>query len=240
MPEIYSKEGDKNLNTTDKANSFTDWMYSEIKPYLKGNILEIGSGIGTYSKKVINDFKKNKKVFTDIDLEYVSELKHIFKMDSTVTVSQLDLTSPDFSIFEKESFNSAFALNVLEHIKEDELALNNIYDLLKPKGYFIMLVPAHKFLYNCIDKDLGHFRRYSKKELIYKIANTKFKLEKIYYFNFLSILGWYVNGNIFKKSVVNEKAVNLLNKIVPILKFFEKYILLNKMGISLIVVLKKE
>ena len=240
MSEIYSTKGDGNLNNVEKIDKFTNWVYSEIKPHLKGRILEIGSGIGTYSKKISNDFKPNGKVFTDIDLEYVSQLKSTFKSDSTVSIQQLDLTFPDFSIFEKNSFDSAFALNVLEHIEDDMSALNNVYHMLKHHGLFVLLVPAHKFLYNCIDRDIGHFRRYSEKEMLEKISRTKFKLRKLHYFNFLSILGWYIHGNILKKSLVDEKALGFLNKIVPFLKFLEKNILRKKIGISLIVVLEKE
>ena len=41
------------LNVIAKANRFNRWMYDQIKPHLKGEILEIGSGIGNISKLVI-------------------------------------------------------------------------------------------------------------------------------------------------------------------------------------------
>lgn len=240
MTKNSSPKWDKNLITTSKADKFTDWMYSEIKPYLKGAILEIGSGFGTYSKKVADDFKSNKKVFSDVSPQYLDKLKEDFRSGSNIMVTHLDLNKKNNANINENSFDSIFSLNVLEHIENDIAALNYIYDLLKPKGTLIILVPAHKFLFNCIDKYTGHYRRYSKKELLEKISKTQFTIKKTFYFNFLSILGWYVHGNLCKKNIINEHAFGFFNRLVPVLQFIEKYILFKKIGISLIAVLEKD
>jgi len=85
---------------------------------------------------------------------------------------------------------------VEEHIKNDELALGFLYKMLRKGGKLILLVLCHKFLYNVIDESIGHWRRYTKSELISKIMKTKFRIEKIFYFNVLGMIGWYLNGNI--------------------------------------------
>jgi len=239
MTNKFSREGNINLTTVDEKDNFTNWMYGEIKPYLKGNILEVGSGLGTYSNKIIKDFKDSKIILSDIDSEYVEKLKNKYKDNRNVSTIKLDLSDPsDFNKI-KSKINSVFALNVLEHIKKDILAFRNVYNLLEPGGRFIILVPAHKFLYNCIDRSIGHHRRYTKKNLKKRIARTDFLIEDLFYFNSASIVGWYINGNLLKKELVNENAVSLFNKIVPILKPTEKYVLRKKIGISLIAVLKK-
>lgn len=213
-------------------------MYGEVKPFLKGNILEVGSGVGTYSKKIIKDYSSNQIIFSDIDKEYVQKLNNDYITNPNAKAIQLDLNKPtDFEKIDKR-IDSVIALNVLEHVEDDVTALENIYELLEPGGKFIVLVPAHKFLFNCVDTSLGHFRRYTKKELIKKISRTKFRTKKVYYFNFAAIIGWYVNGNIFKKKI-SEGSVSLFDKFVPFFKFFEKYIIRKKMGISLIAILEK-
>lgn len=241
MPQetSYSTIGDKNLMTIDSAANFTNWMYEEIQPYLRGNILELGSAIGTYSEKVVGDFKENTIVLSDIDENYIRNLENRFKSNNKVIVKKIDLNKEDDFKEINVGINSVFTLNVLEHIEDDVAALNNIYNVLEPGGKLIFLVPAHKFLFNCIDKAIGHYRRYSGKEIINKVKQTKFQIEKMFYFNFAAIPGWYVNGNILKKAVVDEGAVGLFNKIVPILKVIERYVLFRRIGISLVVVLKK-
>ncbi len=42
-------EGEDTLIAIAKADKFNFWMYSQLRPFLQGNILEIGSGIGNIS-----------------------------------------------------------------------------------------------------------------------------------------------------------------------------------------------
>lgn len=238
IPSKYSSEGNQGLSFNEKADRFIDWMYDEIKPFINGNILEVGSGIGTFSKKIVCDFQNNQIVLSDVDTCYVNNLKNIFELQKNVQIELLDLgTISDFEKIRRK-LNTVIALNVLEHVENDIDALHHIYDALADNGKLILLVPAHKFLYNRIDESVGHYRRYSKKELLEKIGKTKFKIHQINYFNFAAILGWYINGNILKKSI-SESTIGFFNKLVPFFKFFEKNFTRKKMGISLIVILEK-
>jgi len=233
--EEYSTVGSKNLEILNENQNFTDWMYEEIKPFISGDILEVGSGIGTYSKKLLKDFKKQNIILSDIDNQFIVLLKKKYSKKN-IKIIKLDLEKNNNV---REKVDTIIALNVLEHIKNDTAALQNIYDCLKPKGRAIILVPAHKNLYNCIDKAVGHYRRYTKKELIQKIKKTKLKIKYIQYFNFISIFGWYLNGTIFKKSIIDKNAIKIFNWGIPLFKFIDKNILLNKIGISIILILEK-
>ena len=75
-------------------------------------------------------------------------------------------------------------LNVLEHIEDDEKALNEAYKLLNHEGILIIEVPAVKFLYDEYDKKLLHYRRYSSKEIKDKILNAGFKIQSETYLGF--------------------------------------------------------
>lgn len=247
MPDVllkqeftYSQEGDRNLQTIARSDNFCDWMYSVIRPHLHGNILEVGSGIGTYSERIARDFPEQRIFLSDIDEAYVKELRDRFSKSSNIRAVKLDLTEKtDFSQI-GATVNSAFALNVMEHIENDVLAFRNVYDLLEPGGTYVVLVPAHAWLYNVIDKAIHHFRRYDRPLMRSKIAQTDFRIERMFYFNFLSILGWYVNGNILKRELINEGAMGLFNKLVPILRPVEKHLLRRKIGLSLVAVLRKD
>ena len=88
------------------------------------------------------------------------------------------------------TFDSVFAFNVVEHIEDDKLALENCYKLLKPGGHVVILVPAYQSLYNRFDKELEHFRRYTKKTLKAVISSARFDIITKRYFNFMGIFGW--------------------------------------------------
>ncbi|HUS49330.1 MAG TPA: hypothetical protein VMZ91_04150, partial [Candidatus Paceibacterota bacterium] len=68
------------LEVTAKQDKYVNWMYSKIKPYIKGNVLEVGSGIGTFSEKIIED--TNGGVYlTDIRTDLLKLLKKKFKQE---------------------------------------------------------------------------------------------------------------------------------------------------------------
>ena len=240
MEENYSIEGSQNLKTADEAKNFVNWMYSILKPYIRGTILEVGSGIGTYSEKIVKDFKDNRIFLSDIDRKYVAQLRDRFASNKNIYCVKLNLNEPaDFKNIDG-AVDTVIASNVLEHVENDVSALNNIYEILNKNGKFVILVPAHKVLYNCIDKAIGHYRRYTKKEIYQKVAQTQFTIKSIFYFNFLAIFGWYLQGNVLKKTVVDSGKIKLFDALVPFMRFLEKYIMMRKIGIPLIVILEKE
>jgi len=62
-------------------------------------------------------------------------------------------------------FDAVVALDVLEHIPDDILAISECHRVLKPGGGLVMTVPAHAWLFGEHDKALGHCRRYNRCEL---------------------------------------------------------------------------
>jgi 2-polyprenyl-3-methyl-5-hydroxy-6-metoxy-1,4-benzoquinol methylase len=216
-------EGHENLETAIKRKNFTKWVREETFSELKGNILEIGSGLGTYSEQIIKNNPNSKITLSDISSLYVENLKKSF-LSNSVKVFKLDLNNKDdFKEIGYDKFDSIIAINVLEHVKDDKFAFSELYKMLKNDGTLIILVPANKFLYNIIDKSIGHWRRYTKKELRNKLVEKNFVMEKIYSFNILGMFGWFLNGNIFKKREINKNASSLFDKLVPIMKILEKY-----------------
>ena len=240
MAKQYSKEGDRTLNAIQKADNFNRWMYEQIRPFLKGDIVEIGSGVGTFSRLVAHDFPKSRIVVSDIDTDYVKALKEEFRDKKNISSFKIDLGDKEDFKQISHPVDTVFALNVLEHVKDDIGTMNEIYRLLKPGGRFIVLVPAHQWLYSPIDKAVGHHRRYNKRMMRKRIAKTPFVLKKMFYFNAPAIAGWIVNGLIFRRSEIDDGAMGLFNKLVPAFRIIEKYFLFRLVGISLIVILEKK
>ena len=237
----YSKEGKDNQQIfSEKGNNFYNWIFEEIKPYLRGNILEIGSGVGNFSKILLENFPDNQLILSDFDKYFLSMLSKKYSKNDKIIIEYLDLNN--IEIFKNNNYkiDTCIAINILEHIDNDIKALENIYNILEPDGKLILLIPAHKFLYNIIDKDIGHYRRYTKKEIIKKISLTSFNILNIYYFNFIAIFGWFLNGKILKKSTINENALGFYNKLIPLSKIIDKYVVFKKIGMSLILILNKE
>ncbi|MFA4907990.1 MAG: hypothetical protein WC602_06975, partial [archaeon] len=69
------------------------------------------------------------------------------------------------------------------HLENDELALKEARRVLKKGGKVVFSVPAFQFLFSSHDKAIGHYRRYSKKELDSKVRKH-FRLKYDYFWNF--------------------------------------------------------
>jgi 2-polyprenyl-3-methyl-5-hydroxy-6-metoxy-1,4-benzoquinol methylase len=235
--------GHANLEIISENLRFNEWMYKQIKTGLKekmGNILEVGSGLGTISEKIIRDMGPSSHItLTDVSVRYVQSLQIKYSSFKNVSVSRMDLNiREEYSKIGYEKYDSIIALNVLEHIRDDQLALHEIYKMLKKGGILIILVPCHKFLYNVIDEGLGHFRRYTKKELCGKINETNFTILCMHYFNTVGVIGWFFNGNVLKNAGISPTASRWFDRLVPILDYLDR-ITLNGTGLSLICHLKK-
>jgi len=224
------------LEVIAKADRFNQWMYGQFKHQLKGEILEIGSGIGNISQLVIEE--GHTITLSDYNEEYCENLKRKFSQLSNVReVISIDLLDQNFedkySIY-KEKFDSVFLLNVIEHIEDDEMAVKNCNYLLKSGGHLILLAPAYSWLYCTFDKQLGHFRRYSLKHLKGLLKNEGFSLLSGNYFNFTGIVGWFFFGKIMNKKMLSSGEMFAFNKIVPIAKIIDK-LFGRSFGLSLIV-----
>jgi SAM-dependent methyltransferase len=228
-------EGEDTLKAIARADKFNFWMYSQMRPYLQGNILEIGSGIGNISDFLTKEFPS--ACLSDVRDQYTEHLKQRFPKNN---VFNIDLVHPEFERVYQEilgSFDFIFALNVVEHIKDDSLAVINMSKLLKPSGRLFILVPAYQWLYNSFDVALEHFRRYNHKRIACLNPNDCEPIQTRY-FNAFGIVGWFIVGSIFKKKIIPEGNMSLFNKIVPMVKVLD-WVLGNQIGLSVILVTKK-
>ncbi len=219
------------LESMNEASWYNRWLLGWFRKYLKGEILEVGCGIGNFTALLV-DFGK----VTAIDIEK-SYLTQVQGKAVNADVGFGDIEGNKF-FFNQKKFDCAVSLNVLEHIKDDKQALVNIRNLLKPKGYLILLLPSHPKLYGKIDVSIGHHRRYEKKELIKLINNHGFKVIKSRRLNFLGALGWWVSGKVFRNKEVSKNRIRLFNLLAPIFLFFEKEIE-APIGISVLVIAQK-
>jgi SAM-dependent methyltransferase len=150
----------------------------------------------------------------------------------------VDVSSSDeVNLIGQASKDSVVCLNVLEHIEDDERALRNFFDLLKPGGNMVILVPQHQYLYGPVDKAVGHFRRYSSKELLSKIERAGFEIAHAQDFNRMGTFGWWVNGKLLKRDTLSPVSMALFNLLVPVAKVVEKISFIP--ALSIIVVGRK-
>lgn len=224
--------GKKTLEVMEKADNYNLWLFNLIKPHLGKSVLEIGSGIGNFTKIISN---VSNVYASDIDEYYLKHLRRHYKNIKSA-YTNIETGKSDYK---NKKFESIVCMNVLEHIENDLIALKNMNKFLHVGGKLILLVPAHMFAYGKLDINLGHFRRYTKSELQDKLERSSFFVEQINYTNFLGLFGWYINAKILKSEIIPGSQLSVFDKLLTPFLFVEKYIN-PPIGLSVFVVAQKK
>ena len=205
------------------------------------NIADIGCGAGL----LLDSLSKFGNV-TGID--YSNNAIEFCKNSFSGELIQADCGDTNLNINKK--FDLIIATDLIEHIKDDRIAINNIYNLLNDNGYAIITVPAFQFLWSQHDVINMHYRRYSFKNLYEAIKTAPFNICYLSYYNFFLFLPALM-VRITKKILNFDKNSNLefstppdlINKSFYKLFYSEaRFIIKRKkfpFGLSLIAIIKK-
>ncbi|NIS09618.1 MAG: class I SAM-dependent methyltransferase [Candidatus Dadabacteria bacterium] len=224
------------LESLKYAKNYYNWIMSYFKPHLGRSVVEVGAGIGTFSDLIIDNINEPYTLslyepagnnFEQLEKKYNGKKK-------------IKVYNNYFEYSNGNQFDTLIVNNVLEHIEDEDAIIKNFYKSLLPSGKLLIYVPALDFLYSEFDKDLGHYRRYSKDSLQELILNNGFKILEIRYFNILGVLSWYLVFKVLKKKTINVQAVKFYDKyIIPVLRKFES-IFKPPLGQNLLLVAQKE
>lgn len=228
-------QGISTLEVLKEAKNYNKWIADEVLKHLTTPALEVGAGTGNLTSYLL---KKKPLYISDMDSGLVAHLKKRFEGEKNTFIKNLDVSRYVPQEL-KNVFATVYGINVLEHIEDDEKALKNIHSLLKKDGKLVLLVPAKKYAYTKLDKELGHFRRYEKNELYEKLQKTGYRIEKIYFLNIVGLASWYLRDKVKRKDInIKPYHITIFDKIVPFLRKIESFISVP-VGISLIVVAQK-
>ena len=201
-------------------------------------ILEIGCLNGELTKKIIEN-NKYRYIGSDASQENIFGLAKKFE-DTPFIV--FDITQ---NPFKNSICDVLIMLNVLEHINNDDLALNQAYKLLNDKGTLIIEVPAGRVLYDDYDKKLLHFRRYNSKEITRKLLNAGFLIEKKTHLGFFTYPLFFLTkifNKLFKiKNIVENETKVSNNSLIKFLFYIELKLLKFNLpfGIRTVICAKK-
>ena len=163
------------LSYFDQADNFRNYEFSLCKNYISGKTAEIGPGTG-----------ENIKYYFDkvshLHLYETSQTLFDVLKKRTASYSNIKLSSQSFRNT-NENFDTIIYLDVIEHIKDDQEEILNAYSKLNKNGKLIINVPAFNILFSKFDRDVGHFKRYNKKNLLEIFSKLDVDIKQLKYFD---------------------------------------------------------
>ena len=180
-------------------------QYAPIKSTL--NILDAGCGTGRLA-----ELMSKEGSVTGIDM---SDEALKFAKERGVKVQKASVMKLPFK---DNSFDVITSIDVLYHkaVPDDAKALKELYRVLKPNGIVILRLQAIHWLTNSHDKVVHSKKRYSKREVLKKLIESGFHIEKLSYMN-MSLAPLAIGQHIYQKflpSSKNHSSISETNRFI--------------------------
>jgi len=159
------------------------WWYRErryllarqIRTMRPGRALDIGAAAGGNTRVL------RKRGWNAVALEYSEDGAQIARERGLPVVRADALTLP----FPEASLDLVVAFDVLEHIPDDNKAVQEICRVLRPGSTALIAVPADPRLWSAHDDAVGHVRRYTRSSLVTLLERNGMDVEVITSWNVL-------------------------------------------------------
>jgi SAM-dependent methyltransferase len=205
-----------------RATRYFAWQAELAKSELGRRVIEVGCGTGNFTRHLLD---RELIVGLDVVEGCVEQASQRFAGHANVQFRCLDIQDAGFCGLKILAPDTIVCLNVLEHVRDHELALEHMHEVLIPGGRAVFLLPAFKSLYGPIDSNLGHFRRYSKLSWEAVAERAGFQVKVLRYFNSVGFFGWWANARIFKREEQSEGQIEFFDRyVVPVLSRLENWV----------------
>lgn len=193
---------------------------THIRPFLRGDILEVGAGIGSNTRFLDPGCDTGRWVCLEPDPELANQLLKNF--GATEPRRFYETVCGTLESLAGQYFDTIVYIDVLEHIDDDREELNRASSHLRPGGRLIVLSPAHQWLFSPFDAAIGHFRRYDR-PMLRALTPAGLRLERMRYLDCAGLVLSAANMLLLRQSMPTQAQLRFWDRwIVPISRVFDK------------------
>lgn len=197
-----------------EATTWKKYFSQIMRNYIRGNVLEVGAGIGGTTQFLWNE-RCESWTCLEPDPALAKELGESIAAEKDKHRCEVK-TCLLGDLPEGESYDTILYIDVLEHIEDDEDEVKRAIRRLSEGGSLIVLSPAHQWLYSEFDKSIGHYRRYTKASLK-KLTPSGAKLADIRYLDSVGMFASIANRVLLRQSLPNRKQIRFWDrKMIPV------------------------
>ncbi|WP_103069038.1 class I SAM-dependent methyltransferase [Aquimarina sediminis] len=219
------------------AVNWKSYFSSKIRPYIEGDVLEVGAGIGINTRFLAKEKQKiSSWSLLEPDANLASEIKS--NIDS-LKINKTSVINGTIDDLKDHRYDTIVYIDVLEHIEDAVMEIKKAKQCLKPNGKLIILVPTYNFLFSDFDKRIGHYRRYNK-SLLLRQVNDELSLEKLFYLDSMGFFASLANKLFLKKELPSLGDIKFWDNYIVRLSVVFDVLFFKVFGKSLIGIFKNE
>ncbi len=213
MLESYTYAGDE-LRLFAVAANWKDYFRSRLLPYIGGDVLEVGAGLGATTQHLCTPGPRSWTCL-EPDAELAKQLVEVVRNADLPLPAEIVVgTTGDLT--PTRLFDTILYIDVLEHIEEDAAELRTAAQHLRPGGHLIVLSPAHQWLFSPFDKVIGHYRRYTRASL-QAVAPEGLLTERLFYLDSIGFFASLANRVLLRQQYPTVQQIRAWDRyLVPV------------------------
>lgn len=226
-PNSAASNASFEFDALNEAVNYRHALVGHFRPHLGRDVIEVGAGVGQFTELLAQQPGVASVHAVEPDAAFCRALRQ--------RLPQLAVTEGTLEHCPVTAADAIVSVNVLEHILEDEAELRRYARLLAArKGTLCLFVPARPEIYAPIDRDFGHHRRYTRKELEAKLRAAGFTDVRVRYFNLIGYFSWWVVFRVLGSRQFKTGSVRLFDRwIFPVGHWIESNLVAAPIGQSL-------
>ena len=208
----------------------------QIRPFLQGDILEVGAGLGA-NIRFLDNGGDGRWVCLESDADLFRKLtKNIEEANSR---RRYEAICGTLETLAGQQFDTIFYIDVLEHIGNDREELQHAASHLRNGGRLIVLAPAHQLLFSAFDVAIGHYRRYNR-AMMRNLTPASLQLKQAKYLDCIGLILSAANAFILRQSIPTKAQLGFWDGwVVPLSRLFDR-LFLYSVGKTIIAIWQKE
>jgi SAM-dependent methyltransferase len=216
-PTTFQYSGTE-LEAVAEGRNYYRWIADRFAPFFGRRVVDVGAGIGTFSEFVISTPGVESLLSVEPAGNVFPTLARKFGGHERVRTVKANIDQLDFV----DGADSLVAVNVLEHVEDDEAFLRAAAKIVGPGGHLLLFVPAHQFLYGSLDAAFDHYRRYSRAGLSSLLSCSGWEPLSISNVNVAGILPWLIAGRLLRRKTIGHRQMQLFDRLViPVMRRLE-------------------
>lgn len=207
------------LEALAEADNYYSWIVEQFRPWLRGDVAEVGAGIGTFAQRLAAEPSVERLHLFEPDPGMGVELERRFAGND-----RIEVVHGVFDGSAVSGMSDAIVLvNVLEHIADDRAFVQQAHASLRPGGALLLFTPALPWLYGSLDRAFEHHRRYTRAAMRALLQGSGFEVARLRYVNLPGIVSWLLAGRVFGLQTINPASMRMYDRwVIPPVAMVER------------------